>query len=179
MKWQYFTILSSVPPKHTFSPSHICFEKNSFSQNRRLVFENYGILSFGLERDPLCGHYAGPENFIRLLSSENGPKQDFQCRHVYFPSFLSLEGREEVKCGYCVIENLVLDRSPSSEVGCFFPDQQNERRGELFHAKTKRTPYFQNPTFHFGKNHDFQSNMKKVKNKDLRENERKMEKLRV
>ena len=77
------------------------------------------------------------------------------------------------------MENLDLNRSPSSEVGWFFPDQQNDRRGELFHAKTKRTLVFQKPTFHFGKNDDFQSNMKKVKNKELREIEGKTKKTRV
>ena len=60
------------------------------------------------------------------------------------------------------MEKLHLDRSPSSEVGWIFPDQHNDRRGELFRAKEKGYCYFQKSVFHFEKNHFFGSKCRKV-----------------
>ena len=64
---------------------------------------------------------------------------------------------------------LLFHFSPSSEVGWNFPDQENDRMAELFHAIRKRKCGFEITTDRFAENQFFMSNEREEKTLDWRE----------
>ena len=146
-----------LPPTSSH-PSH-CSEKTSFLQNGWSTFESGVFFLFWLERARLCGHYAGPENFIRPLSSENGPKQVFQYHNNYilllpFLSKLRKEGKKQ-NVVIVVLENLfwtVLRAQRSDEIfrtsimtaeaSSFEPKQEEHSTFKCRPSILKKTSFF-------------------------------------